>query len=68
MTLRAELLIVPKPQFPHVSRSNYHMPQDGFVSQMKKKAEDRMTDKKQKVGKVYIVHPGIYSPGERGPA
>lgn len=46
MTLRAELLIVPKPQFPHVSKSNYHMPQDGFVGQMKKKAEDRMSDKK----------------------
>lgn len=46
VTLRAEFLIFPKPRFPHVSNSNYHMPQDGFVGQMKKKAEDRMADKK----------------------
>lgn len=31
VTLRAELLIFPKPQFPPVSKSNSHMPQDGFV-------------------------------------
>ncbi|ERE90136.1 DNA-binding protein Ikaros isoform 3 [Cricetulus griseus] len=38
----SELLIFPKT---HVSKSSYHMPQNGFVDQMAK-AEDRMADKK----------------------
>lgn len=51
VTLRAELLIFPKPQFPPVSKSNSHMPQDGFVGQMKEREKndrhfDRMTDTK----------------------